>query len=192
LSVEGPLLDAETSAATHDGSRGSTWPLVILLLLAVATLITLQMRRPKAADPFVGLPLPPLDAAGWLNTDRPLTSSDLRGQIVVLDFWATWCQYCGVELPDLVAFHQRYRDRGVKLIGLTAEPASELPSIERFIRQVDGVDWPIAYGAIPAYQVTGISGLPTYVLYNRNGMSVWSGSRVDELEEAVVELLAKK
>ena len=78
----------------------------------------------------------------------------------------SWCSISGprgvsivaLRLPDLVAFHERYRDRGVMLIGLTDEPASQLPSIERFIRQVDGVDWPIAYGAIPAYQMTGIRG----------------------------------
>ncbi len=172
--------------------RGSstTWPLVGILLLAAATLLVVQMRRPRPADPLVGQSLPPLDAAGWLNSSTPLTAKDLRGQIVVIDFWATSCAQCALTLPELVDFHQKYRGR-IELIGLTPEPPDYLDQIERFIHRVDGVDWPIGYGAWMAYEVTGIDAFPTYVLYDRTGVSVWSGASIDELEDAVVALLAR-
>ena len=185
-------MEQGAKSGEQEGPRGSTWPLVALLVLAAATLLTLQMRRPKMADPIVGQPLPPFDAAGWLNTDRPLTADDLRGKIVAIDFWASWCGPCAVSLPDLVAFHERYRDQGVMLVGLSDEPSTDLDKIQRFVRRVEGARWPIAYGAWLAYQVTGIEALPTYVLYDRTGRAVWSGATVDELEDAVVALLAKK
>jgi thiol-disulfide isomerase/thioredoxin len=165
---------------------------VALLVLAAATLLAVQMRRPRPADPLVGHSLPPLDAAGWLNSNTPLTAKDVRGQIVAIDFWASWCSECALDLPKLIAFHQRYRDKGVVLVGLTDEPATDLDKIERFIHREEGVDWPIAYGAWLAYQMTGIEGLPTYVLYDRTGVSVWSGATVEDLEDAVVALLAKE
>lgn len=191
MNVEGPERNAGSSTVMAGAARGSMWPLVALLVLAAATLLVLQQQRPASPDPFAGLPLPPLDAAGWLNADRAPTAQDLRGKVVVIDFWATWCYYCGVGLPDLVAFHQRYRDRGVAIIGLTDEPATQLEGIKKFIHRVDGVDWPIGYGATTAFRATGIEALPTYVLFDRTGISVWSGSSIDELEEAVVALLAK-
>ena len=137
---EGREPESEAPAAQPDGGRGSTWPLVALLVLAAATLLTLQMRRPKSSfDPLVGQPLPPLDAAGWLNSDRPLTADDLRGKIVVIDFWASWCGPCALSLPDLVKFHERYRDQGVMLVGLTDEPGTDLDKIQRFVHRVEGV-----------------------------------------------------
>lgn len=172
--------------------RGPTWPLALLLLLAAATLLTIQLRRPRPADPLVGHPLPPLEAAGWINTDRPPTASSLRGQIVAIDFWASNCGECALDLPKLVKFRQKYRDQEVSLLGLTAEPPAFLSQIQDFIRRVEGVDWPIAYGAWMAYDATGIDAFPRYVLYDRTGTSVWSGVTVEELEDAVVEQLAKK
>src|SRR5262245_20307274 len=99
---------------------------MILVLLAAVVLLAIQMRRPRAVDPLIGQTLPPLDAAGWLNTENPPTTSDLRGQIVVLDFWASTCGQCALDLPALAKFHERYRDRGVKLVGLTGEPVTYL------------------------------------------------------------------
>jgi thiol-disulfide isomerase/thioredoxin len=186
-----PLPEGEAKDAPSD-SHGATWPLAILLLLAAATLLTIQLRRPKPAPPLVGQPLPPLDAAGWINTDRPLTAPDLRGKVVVIDFWASWCSECALDLPKLVKFREKYRGEGVELVGLSPESPAYLDQIQQFVHRVDGVDWPIGYGAWMAYQVTGIEAFPTYVLYDRNSVSVWSGATIDELENAVVELLAKK
>jgi thiol-disulfide isomerase/thioredoxin len=184
-----PLPEGEADG----GERASSlWPLIAVLFLAAAALLVVQMRRPSAADPLVGHPLPPLDAAGWLNIERPLTANDLRGKIVVIDFWASWCGDCAASMPDLVDFHERYRDQGVMLVGLSPEPPSDLPSIERFVSHFEGADWPIAYGAVLAVEVLGIDAWPTYMLYDRSGRSVWSGWSVADLEEAMVALLARE
>jgi thiol-disulfide isomerase/thioredoxin len=177
----------------RDEGGGSTWALIALLVLAAAALMAIQLRRPSAsADPLVGQPLPPLDAAGWLNTARPLSADDVRGKIVVIDFWATWCEFCAIGLPKLVDLHERYQGQGVMLVGLTKEPASMLGQIRRFNQRVEGVDWPIGYGAWMAVEALEIDAWPTYIIYDRSGVSVWAGHSVDELEDAVVALLAKE
>ncbi len=96
--------------------------MLALLVAAAAILIALQRARPRAsAGAYVGLPLPPLDAGGWLNTKKPLTASDLRGKVVLVDFWASDCGPCLRSLPDLIEFNKRYHDRGVEIVGLSPE-----------------------------------------------------------------------
>ena len=107
-----------------------TWPLLVLVLVAAAVLIVIQWRRPRAIEPLVGLTLPPLEAAGWINTEAPLATDDLRGEVVLLDFWMTTCGPCVREMPELAQIHQRFRDQGLKVIGLTPE-SNDTGHVER-------------------------------------------------------------
>jgi thiol-disulfide isomerase/thioredoxin len=191
-SAEEQELDEDAPASPRGEGGSSAWALIALLVVAAAALMAIQLRRPQPVDPLVGQPLPPLDAAGWLNADRPPTAGDLAGKIVVIDFWATWCDICALSLPDLADFHKRYRDQGVVVVGLTAEPARMLPAIQRFNQRVEGVDWPIGYGAWMAVEGLGIEIWPTYIVYDRGGVSVWSGQSLAEMEDQVVALLAKE
>jgi hypothetical protein len=93
-------------------------------------------------------------------------------------------------MPELVEFHERFRDQGVTIIGLTAEEADAAERVKRFVARA-GIEWPIAYDARAAYQALGIYGMPTYVLYDRTGRSVWGGHSLAGLEEATVAALAK-
>jgi thiol-disulfide isomerase/thioredoxin len=188
--VESREPDANSRAAPKSDGGGSSWGLIALIVVAAGALVVMQMRRPRVDDSQPSLPLPPLDAAGWLNTDRPLTAADLRGKIVVVDFFASWCGPCAQELPRLVEFSRRYRGQGVQVVGLSNEPPAKLAAIQQFITRVPGVDWPVAYGAVLAGEMLGIEWLPTYVLYDRTGQSVWTGGSVERLEDAVVALLA--
>jgi thiol-disulfide isomerase/thioredoxin len=186
------ILEGDTAANTEaDEQSSSPWPLYALLVVAAAALVALQLRRPKPANEFVGLPLPTLEVAGWINSDRPLSAIDLRGQPVLIDFWATWCGPCHRDLPDLVRLNARYRDQGLRIVGLTRE-SNARGEIESYVESAGGVDWPIAHGAGLAFDQLGIEWLPTYLLYDRSGRAVWGGSDLDYAEEALVALLAKQ
>ena len=185
-----PQLD---DAQAHAGESGrSFWSLFVLLAAAAAILVLLQARRPKAqGGAYVGLPLPPLEAGGWLNTAKPLTTEDLRGKVVLVDYWATWCAPCRAEIPNLIKFHREFGDR-VQIVGLTQEEGPAVVQVKNLIDTRTGMDWPIGYGAGLAFEMMGVSGIPTYILYDRTGRSIWGGHSLDGLEEVVVAALAKK
>jgi thiol-disulfide isomerase/thioredoxin len=190
LATDSPPKD---DAAAASASGGSFWALFVLLVAAAAILIALQSGRPRpGGGAFVGRPFPPLDAAGWINTKGPLTAEDLRGKIVLVDFWASDCLPCVREVPQLIEFNKRYRDLGVVIVGLSLETGQRAGHLKSLIETRDGLNWPNGYGAQMAYEVLDVYGTPTYFLYDRSGRSVWGGHSLDGLDEAVAALLAKK
>jgi thiol-disulfide isomerase/thioredoxin len=174
------------------GSGRAFWILLFLLVAAVSVLIAIQWTRPKPPDPFAGQPLPPLQVSGWINADKPLTAADLAGKIVLVDYWATWCGPCVRAMPEVVRFNKRYHDLGVKVIGFTAEDGPGIQHVKNYVESKDGIDWPIAYGAGPTFDMMNVEGIPTYVLYGRNGMSVWGGHSMDGVDDALAAALANK
>jgi thiol-disulfide isomerase/thioredoxin len=66
----------------------------------------------------------------------------LKGKIVVVNFWATWCVPCKVEMPDFAKVHQEYKDRGVEFIGAAQERTSDKDKVLAFVGKLD-VKFPI-------------------------------------------------
>src|SRR4051812_27563096 len=58
--------------------------------------------------------------------------ADLKGKIVLLNFWATWCPPCAAEMPDLEKWHTEYKDRGLVIVGVTYPPTS-IPLVKEFL-----------------------------------------------------------
>src|SRR5574338_1109611 len=73
--------------------------------------------RPTAA-PAAGSPAPELTNGSWLNSDHPLRLRELRGRVVLLNFWVFTCYNCTNTVPSLVDFDRRYRGQGLTLIGI--------------------------------------------------------------------------
>lgn len=91
-----------------------------LALAVVAGLFSFTALRPDAwASAGVGQPAPAL-VVPELN-GQPFDLAALRGKVVVVNYWATWCPPCREEMPALDAFYRHYHERGVEMIGLSAD-----------------------------------------------------------------------
>jgi len=132
-----------------------------------------------------------LQVAGWLNTDMPPTRETLKGHVVVVDCWATWCPPCRAEMPHLAKIAAQYQPLGVVFIGLTPEPADAKAKIEQFIPTVDGFDWPVGYEAGVPIDQLGVPGYPTMIVFGPDGRAVWSAHTSDGLSAALDKALAK-
>ncbi|HEY3341237.1 MAG TPA: TlpA disulfide reductase family protein [Anaerolineae bacterium] len=161
------------------------------LFTAGLLLASQQGKRPVAGSvaPDFSLPLYPGYRAGFSDT---LRLSDLHGQVVVINFWASWCVECRKEAPGLEASYRRYKDRGAVFLGvdyLDTEPAALA-----YLREYDttypaGID--LQQQIAHLYRITGVP--ETFVVDKSGIIRYVAVQRVSEAElEAVIEpLLAR-
>ncbi|HYL01702.1 MAG TPA: TlpA disulfide reductase family protein [Steroidobacteraceae bacterium] len=104
-------------------------------LSALAALVAGAVLMPTAAGrgAEVGQPAPALVAAEL--DGRPFDLAALRGSVVIVNFWATWCGPCRAEMPLLNSFYLAHRAQGLVLIGLSVDDAHDRREVERIMRQ---------------------------------------------------------
>jgi len=124
---------------------------------------------------------------------RPDALANYRGSIVVMNLWATWCPPCREEIPDLVRFAQRYRSRGVVVLGVDEGESSRVAAA--FARE-RGVRYPILLDEKQQYGGSYAAiGLPTTVVIDRSGKIVhgYDGPLTSaQMEAAVAPVLAQR
>lgn len=109
-----------------------------------------------------------------LGTDERLTSADLEGKAVVVNFWASWCVPCVKETPDLQAAFAKYEDQDVVVLGVNVQDSEKdaLAFAERF-----DVTYPIVRDpSLSLYREFGVRGLPETFFINKEGVFVGVGS----------------
>jgi thiol-disulfide isomerase/thioredoxin len=177
-------------STTASRERGSSGFWIVLVALAMVAYVVLRPNRPSEPQQ-IGVPLPPLEVAGWFNATTPVRDADLRGKVVLVDCWFVDCPPCRAAMPHLVEFYNRFHDQGVVLIGLTIDSGSDVPRAEEFVKSIPGLDWPIGYGASIPVDILGVHAFPTLILFDKSGRSVWAGHGFSGLDEAVVKALAE-
>jgi peroxiredoxin len=136
-----------------------------------------------AQHPSVGKDAPPIQAASWLNWqgDAP-TLEKLKGRVVLLEFWGTWCGPCVRAMPGVQKLHDRYTDRGLTVLAISYETSDKM---QPFLTQ-NAFTMPV--GSDPDKKTIGaypISGWPTTVIIGKDGKIAHVGSPYDA--EAAVE-----
>jgi cytochrome c-type biogenesis protein len=105
-----------------------------------------------------------------------LTLASLKGKVVLVNFWGTWCEPCRTEIPILISLQQKYNSRGFTLLGVATD--DELSAVEPFVRNsqfnVDGrsqtMNYPVVMGTDEiSTQFGGLIGMPTSFLITRDG-----------------------
>jgi len=122
--------------------------------------------------PSIGAPAPDFTIQ---DSDRSVTLSQLRGKIVVLNFWATWCPPCIEEVPSLVQLHKKLQDKGVVVLGVSVD--DDANDYHKFLKEY-GVDFLTVReggtktdtGVIsPVANKYGTSRIPESYVIDRNG-----------------------
>jgi cytochrome c biogenesis protein CcmG/thiol:disulfide interchange protein DsbE len=106
---------------------------------------------------------------------RRLTLSQLRGKVVMLDFWATWCPPCRQEIPHLVRLAQRYGPKGLEVVGLTIEnPQTDTEKVRLFMQRY-GINYTVGFATdelFSAYIGPGQQPIPQTLLFDRQGQLI--------------------
>jgi peroxiredoxin len=164
------------SPALPPSSKGSRSPLVLVIVAFVVALM-LYVGYHKARRSGAGS-VPRL-AQSTVAPDFSLESldgktmrlSDLRGKAVLLNFWATWCGPCKIEMPWFVDLQKQYGGQGLQIVGVAMDDASK-EDIGKFAKDM-GVNYPILIGKESVGdQYGGVPALPETFLISRDGKIV--------------------
>jgi cytochrome c biogenesis protein CcmG/thiol:disulfide interchange protein DsbE len=114
--------------------------------------------------------LPPLD---YLDEDGTIwTPETLKGKVVVINFWATWCRPCQHEIPDLARVYRKYKAKGVVMLGLMTDKVDDA-KLKAFSEKY-GLDYPVVRVDQALSEAFGHPrNLPTNFVYNRTGHLVF-------------------
>jgi len=101
------------------------------------------------------------------STGAAIKLSDFKGKVVVLDFWATWCHGCKIEIPWYMEFQKKYSDRGLSVIGVSMDDDG-WKSVRPFLTE-NRLNYPVVIGNANLAKQFGVEGLPVTLLIDRHG-----------------------
>lgn len=146
----------------------------------------------EKAERMAALKTQPVDLKFTSVDGKAFDLEKLRGKVVLLDFWASWCGPCIVEMPNVVGTYQRLKDKGFEIVGISLDQDKEAmeQALKKhnmtWIQHFDGKGWQNEVSTR-----FGIDSIPATWLIDKKGMLRETGLRGEELGKAAEKLLAE-
>jgi peroxiredoxin len=130
--------------------------LAVMYLASAACTTARAVKSPKTAPGFA------------LNDSQgvPIRLSDYKGKVVLLNFWATWCHGCVLEVPWFIEFQERYKDSGLSVIGVSMDEGWK--PVKAFVEE-KRVNYPVVIGNEDLGKLYGLNSMPMTLLIDRSG-----------------------
>ena len=157
----------------------------------VPEIAELANSRLASAKMMAELKAKPLDLKFKAFDGSDVDLEKLRGKVVLIDFWATWCGPCMAELPNVVKAYEQYKEKGFEIIGISLD--EEKADLARVLK-AKKITWPQYFDGKgwenPYAKKYGIEGIPAMWLVNKAGM-VTDTDATEDLAEKIEKLLAE-
>jgi cytochrome c biogenesis protein CcmG/thiol:disulfide interchange protein DsbE len=148
-----------------------------------------EPEQRKQQDELLGKPMPKLALSGWMN--GPVTPKDMKGKILVIDFWATWCGPCIASIPHNNELAANYKDKGVIVIGVCGSKNGQGRMGE--VVKKEGIKYPVAKDAtLASAKAWRVMWWPTYGVVDRQGKLRALGLQPNYVEKVVEKLLEEQ
>ena len=130
---------------------------------------------------------PTLHVNHWTNS-KPLSEADREGNVVVIAFWATWCQRCIESIDFNNQLHQHYSDRDVIVVGVCHRDGSE--NFDKVVK-IKNIQYPVAIDEFDGKSVSAfeVKALPTYFVIDKEGRLRFADIKRNRLDDAIEFLL---
>jgi peroxiredoxin len=126
---------------------------------------------------------------------RTVNLSDFRGKAVLLNFWATWCAPCRIEMPWLVEFYKQYQSQGLDIVGVSMDDSGQETAIAEFIKERN-VNYPILIGNNEVANLYGgLRFLPQTLFIDRGGnivKTIYGIKSKEDFEHSIKEFVGER
>jgi peroxiredoxin len=144
------------------------------------------LRKLKIGEPAV-------EISASTHDGKKIRLKDYRGKVVLLDFWAAWCNPCRIEMPNVIKVYNEFRNRGFEIIGVSLD--RDETQFRNFIKE-NKMTWPEIYDGqawgSSVGQLYAVNSIPATFLIDRQGKIRFKNVRGEQLRQAVQQLINEK